>query len=101
MTGFAQQFITRPPGSVEMVFGILAVVLCAVVFFVVLRLLTSLLGSMGAAVSRLFRGTGAATAKPGAAARTGMRPTKVCSNAQCRKVNIRTARFCAQCGARV
>lgn len=101
MTGFAQQFITRPPAPLRMVFVIIAVVLCALVFFVVLRLLTSLLGSLGAAVSRLFQGPRAATVEPGTAARTGMRPTKVCSNARCRKANFRTARFCAQCGARM
>ena len=101
MTGFAQQLATQSYAPAGMVFGILAVVLCALVFFVSLRLLTSLLGSLGAAVSRLFAGTRAATAKAGAAARTGMRPTKVCSNARCRKVNIDAARFCAQCGARM
>lgn len=101
MTGLAQQLITRQPGFDRMVFGILAVVLCALVFYVALRILTSLLESLGTAVSRLFQGTGAATVPPGAAARTGVRPTKVCSNARCRKVNIRTARFCAQCGARM
>ncbi|MCH7701721.1 MAG: hypothetical protein IID37_08540 [Planctomycetes bacterium] len=101
MTGFAQQLVIRPPGPVEILFPTLAVLLCALVFFVVLRLLTSLLGSLGAAVSRLFQGPRAATVEPGTAARTGMRPTKVCSNARCRKANFRTARFCAQCGARM
>ena len=98
MTGFAQQLASQSYAPAGMLFGILGVLLCALVFFVVLRLLTSALG-FGA--SCLFRGSRAAAVKSGAAIRTGVRPRKVCSNARCRKVNIHTARFCAQCGARM
>lgn len=101
MTGFAQQLAMRSSGMAGIVFAIVAVAVCALVFFVVLRLLTSLLGSLGTGATRLFRGAQAATAKPGAAARLGVRATNVCSNARCRKANFRTARFCAQCGARM
>ena len=101
MTGVVQLFMMRPSGSVGIVFAILAVVVCALVFFIVLRILTAVLGSLGASVSRLCPGSSSATAKPEAVARAGMRPGRTCSNGRCRKVNIRTARFCAQCGTRM
>jgi len=101
MTGLVQQLLTRPPVPVRMVFVVLAVALCALVFFVVLRVLTSLLESLGTTVSRVVHGQRAAATESGSAAGMGMRSTKVCSNTRCRKVNFRTARFWAQCGARV
>jgi len=99
MTGVAEAFVVQSIAPAELVFGVLAVLVCALVFFIVLRVLTALLGSLGCLVSRLVRRGGCSSGPP--AAGRGPLSSRVCPNARCRKVNDRSAQFCAQCGSRI
>jgi hypothetical protein len=79
--------------------SLIAVLVVTLLVFCGLWMLVRLMGTVGAALGRLFTGGPGVDRRPpspgGKLTVTGLR---ICPNSRCRKTNVPEARYCAQCG---
>jgi len=87
------------------VFALIPILLLALFFYLVLRIISAVARSLGRLLrppSRQRGHGGSRRCSPGGQAPAGFRTgLRICPNPHCRRSNVTVARYCAQCGQRL
>ncbi|HUU82771.1 MAG TPA: zinc ribbon domain-containing protein [Phycisphaerae bacterium] len=85
--------------------SLIAVLMVAVLVFLLIRTMAYVLGALARGMGRLFAGASGTDRPPPFAGGSGqptgplsVGPVRMCGNEDCRHANVPGARYCAQCG---